>query len=379
MKLVLSEEQEYLRETASNFAKEKTPVSHLRSLRDSEDTNCWDKKIWDEMVSLGWSGILIPEQFGGSDFGLTGISVILQELGRTLSPSPLFATSVLGVTAINQLGNEDQKKDFLGKIAKGEITCCLAVDEGTHHNLSNVELTAKKTKDGWILNGSKVFIIDGASADVAIIIARTSGIKGDLQGLTAFVTDTKAKGISIKKVPTADSRNYANFEIKDLNLTSDDLLGNVDDASDSIQKVLDFGRIALAAEMLGNTQEAFDVTIQYLKDRKQFGVPIGSFQALQHRAAKMFCEIELTKSAVMAAMNAADESSNQMERLSSLAKYQAGQTLHLVSNESIQMHGGIGVTDEYDVGLFLKRARVTEQIFGNSEYHLDRYATLSEY
>ena len=218
MKLVLSEEQEYLRETASNFAKEKTPVSHLRSLRDSEDTNCWDKKIWDEMVSLGWSGILIPEQFGGSDFGLTGISVILQELGRTLSPSPLFATSVLGVTAINQLGNEDQKKDFLGKIAKGEITCCFAVDEGTHHNLSNVELTAKKTKDGWILNGSKVFIIDGASADVAVVIARTSGIKGDLQGLTAFITDTKAKGISIKKVPTADSRNYANFEIKDLNL-----------------------------------------------------------------------------------------------------------------------------------------------------------------
>ena len=185
--------------------------------------------------------------------------------------------------------------------------------------------------------------------------------------------------ISIKKVPTADSRNYANFEIKDLNLTSDDLLGNVDDASDSIQKVLDFGRIALAAEMLGNTQEAFDVTIQYLKDRKQFGVPIGSFQALQHRAAKMFCEIELTKSAVMAAMNAADESSNQMERLSSLAKYQAGQTLHLVSNESIQMHGGIGVTDEYDIGFYLKRARVAEQIFGNTSFHQSRYSDISGY
>ena len=197
-----------------------------------------------------------------------------------------------------------------------------------------------------------------------IVIARTSGNKGDAQGLSAFIVDPNSKGINRRKVPTADSRNYANISFEDVTISAEAILGEIDGASDQIQKVLDFGRIAMSAEMLGNTEEAFAITLNYLKERKQFGVLIGSFQALQHRAAKMFCEIELTKSAVIAAMHAADENSNELERLSSLAKFQAGTTLHTVSNESIQMHGGIGVTDEYDIGFYLKRARVAEQIFG---------------
>ena len=377
MKLTLSEEQQFLKDTAQNFARDKTPVTHFREIRDSESSQCWDDAVWKEMVELGWSGILVPEKFGGSEFGMAGISVIMQELGKTLTPSPILSTSILGVSSINMLGSDEQKHDFLPKIVSGELTTALAIDEGNHHNPFDIETTAKLEGDYWVLNGKKVFVIDGASADIILIVARTSGKSGDSNGISVFTTTKNTAGINISKISTADSRNYANIEMSNLKLEQGALLGEKDLAGEIIEKVLDLGRIAISAEMLGNTEEAFDITLNYLKERKQFGVQIGSFQALQHRAAKMFCEIELTKSAVIAAMHAADENSNDLERLSSLAKFQAGETLHLVSNEAIQMHGGIGVTDEYDIGFYLKRARVAEQIFGTSEFHQARYADIS--
>ena len=219
--------------------------------------------------------------------------------------------------------------------------------------------------------------MDGASADIVLLVARTSGKSGESNGISVFAVNNDSSGLNITKIETADSRNYANIEMSDLKLDQNALLGEQDLAGETLEKILDLGRIAISAEMLGNTEEAFEVTVSYLKERKQFGVQIGSFQALQHRAAKMFCEIELTKSSVIAAMHAADENSNELERLASLAKFQAGETLHLVSNEAIQMHGGIGVTDEYDIGFYLKRARVAEQIFGTSEFHQARYADIS--
>jgi len=377
MKLILTEEQQFLKDTAKNFARDKTPVTHFREMRDSENSQCWDDAIWKEMVELGWSGILVPEKFGGSEFGMAGISVIMQELGKTLTPSPILSTSVLGVSTVDMLGSDEQKSNFLPKIVSGEITTALAIDEGNHHNPFDVETTANLEGDHWVLNGNKVFVIDGASADIILIVARTSGKARESNGISVFAANKDAKGLNISKISTADSRNYANLEISDLKLEQSTLLGEQDLAGETIEKILDLGRIAISAEMLGNTEEAFEVTVNYLKERKQFGVQIGSFQALQHRAAKMFCEIELTKSAVIAAMHAADENSNELERLSSLAKFQAGETLHLVSNEAIQMHGGIGVTDEYDIGFYLKRARVAEQIFGTSEYHQARYANIS--
>ena len=377
MKLILSEEQQFLKNTAQNFAKEKTPVKHFRELRDNKEALCWDSNIWKEMVELGWSGILIPEDFGGSDFGIGGISVIMQELGRTLTPSPLLATSVLGASTISMLGNKDHKSEYLPKIVSGKITTALAIDEDSHHNPFNIETLAKLEGDKWVLNGKKVFVVDGASADIILIVARTSGKNGDSNGLSVFITNKNSKGLDISKISTADSRNYANIDISNLKLDQSSLLGEKDASGEIIEKILDLGRIAISAEMLGNTEEAFEVTVNYLKERKQFGVTIGSFQALQHRAAKMFCEIELTRSAVLAAMHAADENSNELERLASLAKFQSGETLHLVSNEAIQMHGGIGVTDEHDIGFYLKRARVAEQLFGTCEYHQERYANIS--
>ena len=377
MKLILTEEQEFLRDTAKNFAQERTPVAHFRALRDSNDQNLWDKDIWQEMVNLGWSGILIPEEFGGSNFGVAGISVILQECGKTLTPSPLFSTGVLGAYAISNFGTQEQKEQYLPKIVNGKITTALAVDESSHHDPSKTSLTAEKKDDKYILNGKKTFVIDGASADVLIVLTRTSGNSDELAGLTLFIIDSNADGIDKTKLDMADSRNYANINFNDVKCSNQDILGSLESGGETVESILDIGRIAISAEMLGNAESAFETTIEYLKQRKQFGVLIGTFQALQHRAAAMFCEIELTKSAVMAAVHGADERSNELQRLSSLAKTVAGETLHLVSNEAIQMHGGIGVTDEYDLGFFIKRSRVAEQIFGSSTYHTERYANLS--
>ena len=377
MKLILNEEQQFLKDTAKNFAEERTPVNHFRSLRDNKDDLLWDKDTWKEMVNLGWSGILIPEEYGGSNFGLAGISVILQECGKTLTPSPLFATGVLGAYAISQYGTEEQKKKYLPQIANGEITTAIAIDESSHHNPLNINMSVVSKDNSYILNGKKVFVVDGASADLLIVVARTSGKTGDSTGLTLFLVENNQPSINVVKLDMADSRNYANITFSDITVQKENILGDLEAGGEAIENILDIGRIAISAEMLGNTEAAFESTISYLKERKQFGVLIGTFQALQHRAAEMFCEIELTKSSIMAAMQGADNNSNELQRLASLAKTMAGETLHLVSNEAIQMHGGIGVTDEYDLGFYLKRSRVVEQIFGCSKFHIERYANLS--
>ena len=377
MKLILNEEEQFLRDTAKNFAKERSPITHFRALRDNNDPILWDKDLWSEMSKLGWPGIMIPEKYGGSNFGISGICVVLQECAKTLTPSPLFATGVLGAFSIKTYGTDEQKEKYLPSIASGDLTVSLAIDESSHHNPYETELSAKKNNNNYLLSGKKVFVIDGASSDLLIVLARTSGNKGDSTGLTLFLIDSNQAGIDKVKLDMADSRNYANINFENVDVPSDNILGDPEAGGEAIDNILDIGRIAISAEMLGNSEAAFETTLDYLKQRKQFGVLIGSFQALQHRAAEMFCEIELTKSSVMAAMRAADEGSNELQRLSSLAKTVAGETLHLVSNEAIQMHGGIGVTDEYDVGFFLKRARVAEQIFGSSKFHTERYANLS--
>ena len=377
MKLILNEEQQFLKDTAKNFAEERTPINHFRSLRDNKDNLLWDKNTWKEMVNLGWSGILIPAEYGGSNFGLAGISVILQECGKTLTPSPLFATGVLVAYAISQYGTEEHKKKYLPQIVNGEITTAIAIDESSHHNPLNINMPAVLKDNSYILNGKKVFVVDGASADLLIVVARTSGKTGDSTGLTLFLVENNQPSINVVKLDMADSRNYANITFSDITVQKENILGDVEAGGEAIENILDIGRIAISAEMLGNTEAAFESTISYLKERKQFGVLIGTFQALQHRAAEMFCEIELTKSSIMAAMQGADNNSNELQRLASLAKTMAGETLHLVSNEAIQMHGGIGVTDEYDLGFYLKRSRVVEQIFGCSKFHTERYANIS--
>ena len=376
MTLTLSEEQAFLKDTAKKFAQEKTPTTHFREIRDNENPECFDRKIWQEMAAQGWSGILVPEEYGGSNFGLAGIGVVLEELGRTLTPSPLFATSVVCATILNKAGNDSQKKEFLTKIASGEVTMAFALEEGPRHKPFSINLEAKKEGKNFILNGKKNFVIDGGFADYIIVVARTSEKEDHL---SLFILAKDAKGLNIIPTTMVDHKNAANIEFKEVIISEANLLGAQNDAKEIIEETLDISRAALSAEMLGGALEAFDITLNYLKEREQFGEKIGSFQALQHRAALMFTDLELCKSCVIEALTAYDEGSNDLQRIVSLAKSKIGETFFNVSNEGVQMHGGVGVTDEYDIGLYMKRARVAEQTFGNSEYHRNRYAELTGY
>lgn len=376
MTLTLSEEQAFLKDTAKKFAQEKTPTTHFREIRDNENPECFDREIWQEMAAQGWSGILVPEEYGGSNFGLAGIGVVLEELGRTLTPSPLFATSVVCATILNKAGNDSQKKEFLTKIASGEVTMAFALEEGPRHKPFSINLEAKKDGKNFILNGKKNFVIDGGFADYIIVVAKTSETEDHL---SLFILAKDVKGLNIIPTTMVDHKNAANIEFKEVIIPEANLLGAQNDAKEIIEETLDISRAALSAEMLGGALEAFDITLNYLKEREQFGEKIGSFQALQHRAALMFTDLELCKSCVIEALTAHDEGSNDLQRIVSLAKSKIGETFFNVSNEGVQMHGGVGVTDEYDIGLYMKRARVAEQTFGNSEYHRNRYAELTGY
>ena len=378
MSLVLNEEQVFLKDSAKKFASEKTPTTHFREVRDSEIDNCYDDKIWQEMVSLGWTGILVPEEFGGSNFGVAGISSILEELGRTLTPSPLFSTAVVGVSLI-KYASDDVKKDILTKVVQDGLRLCFAIEESNHHDPVKISCEAKKDGSNFIISGEKSFVIDGGFADKVIVACRTSGEEGAKDGLSLFVLDSDSKGLTISPTKMVDSRNAANMKFENVKVSSDMLIGKEDDAYEIIESVLDISRAAISAEMLGSALQAYEITLDYLKEREQFGSKIGSFQALQHRAAIMFSELELCKSCVIESITSFDEGGNDSDRLASLSKAKVGEVFHLISNESVQMHGGIGVTDEYDIGLYLKRARVAEQIFGDSNFHKNRYAELTGY
>ncbi len=379
MALLLNEEQQFLKDTAKEFLQKNASINHFRELRDSKDEIGYSKALWKEMAELGWAGILVSEEYGGSEFGMMGLGGILEETGRTLAPSPLFSTGLVGVSFLELAGTENQKQEYLPQIVSGDLTTAFALEEGPRHSPTNISTTAKKEGDGFVLNGQKTFVLDGHTADLIIVAARTEGEINDSSGVTLFLLDKSAEGLKISRTKMVDSRNSSEISLSNIKVDGNQILGEINTGSQLIEEVLDRAQIGLASEMVGSALEAFERTLEYLKERKQFGSVIGSFQALQHRAAIMFTELELAKSAVVGALNAIDENSNDRSRFASLAKFKAGETLHLVSNEAVQMHGGVGVTDEFDIGFFLKRSRVVEQIFGSSDYHIDRYATLSEY
>ena len=377
MALVLNEEQRILKDSARDFLTENAPVEALRKLRDSHDELGYSAEIWQQMVDLGWTAISIPEAFGGLEFGFMGLGAIFQESGHTLTASPLFSTVVLGASLIELQGTQTQCESLLPQVAEGSLTLALALEEKNHHAPSNIATSCTKTAEGFVLNGQKTFVLDGHSADKLIVIARTSGDQQDQTGLSALLVDPKASGVKVERATLMDSRNAANITFENVQLADDALLGEQDMAFTALDKTLDRGRAILSAEMLGGCLEMFQRTVEYLKEREQFGVKIGSFQALKHRASKMFVEIELCKSAVLAALSSIDDNVDNSAKLISAAKVKLNDTYQLITNEATQMHGGIGVTDELDVGLFLKRARVIIQAFGSSSFHRDRFATLS--
>ncbi len=379
MALVLNEDQVQLKDAARAFISDKAPVAAFRKLRDSNDKDGFDRKLWKEMAALGWAGIIIPEEFGGSGFGYTGLGCVLEETGRTLLASPLISTAVIGASAVMLGGSAVQKKEILPAIAAGDWLMALALEEGPRHAPYAISTRAEKSADGFTLGGSKTFVLDGHVADQLIVAARTSGMPGGRNGITLFLVDRNIPGVKITRTFMADSRNAANVEFSGVKLAAATVLGAVDQGADILDPVLDRARICLGAEMLGGIRESFERTVEYLKTRQQFGVLIGTFQALKHRAAEMFCEIELSVSVLLDALIALDEDRGDVAQMASLAKARLNDAYFLVSNEALQMHGGIGMTDEFDIGLFMKRARVAQASFGDSSFHRDRYASLEGY
>lgn len=381
---VLNDEQAMLKDMAAGWAQERMPVTALRALYDhggggKPDSPGYDPAAWSEMAEMGWTGILVPEEFGGSDFGYLSMGLVLEELGRTLAASPLLSSGLAAITALRLGGSSGQKARWFPTIVDGSAIGTLAIDEGPHRALEKTALAATRSDDGWTLKGVKRAVQDGMIADFAILSARTSGVPGDREGLTLFLVETSAQGLSREVMDQIDARRPAIFTLADVHVGNDAILGEPGKGADLLDAILDRANAGLAAEMLGSATQAFETTLDYLKTRVQFDAVIGSFQALQHRAARMFGELQLARSAIEAALLAIDEGDADIPALSSLAKAMAGEMLQLISSEMVQLHGGIGMTHEHDAGLYLKRARVAEQCFGGTAWHRERWARLRGY
>jgi len=379
MALVLNQEQTMLRDAARDFLGSRAPVSHLRQLRDGENTQGFAPELWTEMAEMGWAAIIIPEAYGGLDYDYTGLGLVLEESGRTLTPSPLLSTALLGTSALILSANAELCEEWLPKIAVGEKLLSLAFEESSQHRPATVNTRAEPDGDGYRLNGTKLAVIDGNVADAFIVSVRTRSGEDPCEGVSLFLVPADADGLAIETTKLLDNHRAASIRLDNVVVARNQLLGPLHGGCPILQKTLDRGRIGMAAEMLGIAQETFDRTVQYLKERKQFGVPIGVFQALQHRAATLFGEIELCKSVVLKALQAIDVDSDEVALLASLAKAKCGQAASLATAEGIQMHGGIGMTDEFDIGFFIKRWRALNQQLGDSRFHLDRFARLKGY
>lgn len=368
----LNEEQSMIRDQAKSWVSEQSPVNKFRKMRDEKVALSFTPDTWSSMVEMGWTGIIVPEQYGGSDLGYMTFGLVLEETGRQLTASPLFASCLVGASALLLGGNDDQKQAWLPKIVDGTAILTLAVDEGPRHAPEQTALKAEKSGTGFKLSGAKTFVHEGMAATGFVVPARTSG-SGEA-GITLFLVSADAPGLSREKLATMDSRGYANVHFDGVEVSDEAVLGTVDGGFEVLDAVLDRARAGLSAEMLGTAAQSFDMTLEYLKTRVQFGQVIGSFQALGHRAADLFGQMELSRSCSEAALQAIDDGDENIVEMASLSKARMGEFLFYMSNQLIQIHGGIGMTDEFDAGLYLKRARTLEASFGNRAFHRDRYA-----
>lgn len=379
MAMVLNEEAGMLKDAARGYLKASAPVSQLRKLRDSGSEDGFDRKTWADMAEMGWTGVLVPEAHGGVEMGHVAAGVIAEEMGRTLTASPYISTAIMGATALSRFGSDGQKSEWLPRIAAGEAITALAADEGRKHNPSGVAVSAERSGNGFKLNGRKTFVAEGHVADMLIVSARTGGSENEAEGITLFLVPRDAAGVTVERKDTVDSRHAADIVLDNVEVTADAVLGEVDNGLGALEAVLDAGRAGLSAEMSGSAQQCLDSTVGYLKERKQFGQIIGTFQALQHRAAHLYSEVELGKSIVLKALQTLDAAPDHAAMMVSAAKAKLGQVAQLAAREGVQMHGGMGMTDEFDIGFYMKRVRVAEALYGDANYHADKFARMRKY
>jgi alkylation response protein AidB-like acyl-CoA dehydrogenase len=380
MNFALNDEQVLLRDSAAGLVRDNSSLRRIRALRDSGDPDGFSRKLWARMAELGWLGMIFPEPYGGLGLGYKELAVVLEELGKGLMPEPWLSTVLLGGTAVWRGGSDAQRAAVLPPLIAGELLLACAYQEAqSRYDLCHVATRAEGAGDRWTINGEKQLVLDGHVANRLVVSARTSGGERDREGITLFLLDAAAPGIAITRQSLLDSRNAALVRLAGVRAAAADVLGEVGGGGALLADVVDRATAGLCAEMLGGMEAAFAMTLEYLKTRQQFGVPIGSFQALKHRAAILFTEIELARSAVMAAAMAIDEGTAHAAEFVAVAKARCSDAFMLVANEGIQMHGGIGMTDEHDIGLYLKREAVLGELFGDVYYHRNRVAELSGY
>jgi alkylation response protein AidB-like acyl-CoA dehydrogenase len=379
MALVWNQEQEMLRDSAKAFLGENAPVVHLRKLRDTRDETGFSRELWSSFAEMGFTGVLIPEAYGGLGLGHVEAGVIAEETGRTLAPSPFLSTAVLAASAFNLAGTDGQKQKYLPDMAAGKLITALATDEASKHRPLQIGLTAVSADGGFTLNGEKSMVVDGHVAGLLIVSARTSGKPGDADGITLFLVEPGTAGVQIERTVMVDAHNAARIRFDNVRVAQDAVLGQRDQGGPVLERILDIGRTIVASELLGIADETFARTMTYLKERRQFNVLIGEFQALQHRAAHLYSEIEITRSGILHALRTLDEAPKKSAVASAMAKARAGTTATLAVQEGVQMHGGMGMTDEFEIGFFMKRARVLQELFGDANFHADRLARINGY
>ena len=378
MALYLSDDQTMLKDTVAPFLLDNAPVKHLRSLRDSKDAAGFSKDLWKQFAEMGFTGILIPEAGGGLGLGHVEAGIVLEEIGRNLTPSPFLTTAVAAVEAL-KAGGAALQAQWFPRILAGDAIVALAIDEGAKHRPAATAMVAERSGNGFRLSGKKQFVLHGHVADMLLVAARTGGSAGEESGITLFAVPKDAVGMAMDVDRLVDSTMSARVTFDGVQVDADAVVGEVDAGWGPLTKLLDAGRLGASAEMVGVGSGAMDMTFDYLKQRKQFGKVIGEFQSLQHRAAHLYGEMEGARSIVIKAQHLLDDDDPRAELFVAVAKAKAGKSCNLAVREGVQMHGGIGMTDEYDIGLYMKRDRALNEFFGDSWFHADRVARLNGY
>jgi acyl-CoA dehydrogenase len=373
MTWTLDEERRMLRDSAQSFLADRAPVSHLRQLRDSADAKGYAPALWLAFGEQGYSATLVPESHGGLGLGVTEAGLLAEQIGHTLAPTPFLSTAVLAAYLLRIAGSAAQQAAWLARIAEADTIMALAVDERSRHRPEALETTAVRNGDGWRINGRKLLVVDGHVAQALIVAARTEG------GVALLLVPAGAPGLTVERTVMVDAHNAARLTFEDVSVGAEALIGQPQTGAALLERVLDAGRAVAAAELLGLADEVFERTTSYLKERKQFDRVIGEFQALQHRAAELFCDLELTRAIVRQALQAIDQGADHAPLLVAQAKARACLTANRAVQEGVQMHGGIGMTDELEIGLFMKRARMLQELFGDAAFQMNRAAVLSGY
>ena len=375
--MILTDDQRMLQDVVRPFMAEEGAIK--LQLRHWRDTGCKDgfgHELWKQIAELGLTGILVPESAGGAGLGQVESNLVLEEIGRNLTPSPFLTTSVAAVRALE--GSAHAERWFPGIVA-GETVAGLAIDEGKAHDPAATALEAKRQGNGFLLNGTKQFVVHGASADLLLVAARTGGGPGESKGITLFAVPRDTAGVAVENVALADSSKAARLTLSNVAVDADAVVGEVDDGWLPLSRGLNAGRAGAASELVGIATGASEMTFDYLKQRKQFGRLIGEFQALQHRAAHLYGEIEIARAATLKAAQLLDAGDPRAELMTAVAKAKAGKVARLAVQEGVQMHGGIGMTDEHDIGLYMKRQAVLDELFGGPRFHAGEVARLSGY